>query len=298
MDISKAIDKKFGAEREIVSSYETHDIRNNGLMDKKGSVIVNVTKPSTQEAKEWDGYGTALKPANEPLVLAQKPFTVVPVDLEEKISPANEPICVARKPLSEKTIVDNILKWGTGGINIDESRIETDDVLSFGSRKLGDGKCTPTTEGVQNVGGRFPTNVILDEEAAMILDEQSGVLKSGDNNISTKEGFFIEHKLSPPGYVHVSYGDTGGASRFFYCAKTSPGEKGKKITHPTVKPIKLMEYLITLVTPENAIVLDPFMGSGTTAISAFDSKRNFIGFENNLEYYNMISPLFKPPVKE
>ncbi len=230
--------------------------------------VVDITAPATDLAKKWDGWGTALKPAHEPIVLA-------------------------RKPISEKTIADNVLKWGTGGINIDDCRIE---LQEEGEDKRLGGKGTWKTEKMaKNVYkggysgecvtssklGRFPANVILDEEAGRMLDEQ--------------------HK---------------GASRFFYCAKASKKERNlgledmpevisndgrdetlasgnmphnrgnvpKKNHHPTVKPIKLMEYLITLITPPNGIVLDPFFGSGTTGIAAVNLGFNYIGFEISEEY--------------
>ena len=206
------------------------------------------------------------------------------------LKPANEPIVLARKPLSEKTIAENVMKWGTGGLNIDGCRIPAGEnelkstVRGTGIHKTGnerltgwnrddyDGTYTP------NEAGRFPANVILDEEAGRMLDEQQE-----------------------------------GASRFFYCVKASKKERnmgledvepttvddgrnkpidnpflrGKTLrqnTHPTVKPIKLMEYLITLITPPNGIVLDPFLGSGTTALAALNLGRFFIGIELNEEY--------------
>lgn len=167
-----------------------------------------------------------------------------------------------------------------------------------------------------NNQGRFPANVILDEEAAKMLDEQSGILKSGSNNIRRKEGSFVEHGgLGKAGDIQVSYGDIGGASRFFYCAKASKSERNigledmplrnnmrvnalrrseeEKIStmhknfHPTVKPIKLIEYLIKLVTPPNGVCLDPFEGSGTHALACINLGFNFIGFELNKDYYNI-----------
>ena len=267
MDISKAIDKKFGAEREVVGEYQTHDIRNNGLMDKKGSMTVNITKAATPEAKQWDGWGTALKPANEPIV-------------------------VARKPISEKTVAENVLKWGTGGLNIDGCRIGDEERTYKGGTKLYEER--PWTKAQANgerarptykVSGRFPANVILDEEAAKMLDEQSGILKSGSNNIRRKEGSFFEHGgLGKAGDIQVSYGDIGGASRFFYCAKASKKERGEGNNHPTVKPVSLIKYLVTLVTPPDGVCLDPFIGSGTTAIAALNTGRFFIGIEKEEKY--------------
>lgn len=291
LDISKAIDKKFGAEREIISTKTTksggmaHIMKTNVEQEyrpsdyyfEKGNVI-NETLPATQEAKTYFGWGTALKPANEP-------------------------ICMARKPLSEKTVADNVLKWGTGGINIDECRIETTDNLnggaySGGQRSDGDWKENSGFRNDNLTGtykqptGRFPANLILDEDAANMLDEQSGTVsygnKSGGYNYSGNEyeveGFVKSCKPKAPS----NYGDSGGASRFFYCAKAAKKEKGNGNNHPTVKPLKLMEYLVKLVTPPNGICLDPFAGSGTTALAALNLEKRFIGIEMDTTYCGII----------
>jgi len=277
-DISKAIDKKLGAKREVVGTYRTPDGRDFtkesagsrgyrttelSMGRDKGAERRLITAPATDLAKKWNGWGTALKPANEPIVLA-------------------------RKPISEKTIAENVLKWGTGGLNIDGCRIGTDTITSRPSNMSNNNhyaqdewtKSNPIGE-LKTYTGRFPANVILDEEAGRMLDEQ--------------------HK---------------GASRFFYCAKASKKERNmgledvepttvddgrnkpidnpflrgktpRQNTHPTVKPVKLMEYLITLVTPPNGIVLDPFIGSGTTGIAAVNLGFNYIGFELDETYYNI-----------
>lgn len=247
---------------------------------------------------EWQGWGTALKPANEPVVMARKP-------LEKGL-----------------TIAQNVLKWGTGALNIDGSRIATEEKLSFGSREIGDGtKYSPMpkdrqTPGIQNPQGRWPANIILDEEAAKALDKQSGALKSGQlkDSYITKESENIS--MSGKNYAR-SLGnraaDSGGASRFFYCAKTSKAERNagldgnttkktndgrqkeidnpfqrgsseRKNFHPTVKPTKLMGHLINMVTPPGGIVLDPFMGSGSTGVAAKKLGFSFIGIEMNDEY--------------
>ena len=252
--------------------------------------IVEITKGQSK----YEGWGTALKPANEP-------------------------ICVARKPLSEKTIAENVIKWGTGGINIDGCRIEggsrtvpvhSDDVKEdntlFGLHP------TIQHERVETTEGRFPANVILDEEAAELLDEQSGIS-------TTKSNLNYKHnKTESDSDVFQSRGtytprdDKGGASRFFYVAKVSKKERNlgldgfeeknkwlkggvgigitdrenvvAKNIHPTVKPVKLMSYLCRLITPPNGVVLDPFMGSGSTGIAAKLEGFNFIGMEMDEEY--------------
>lgn len=215
-----------------------------------------------------DGWGTALKPANEPIVLA-------------------------RKPLSEKTVALNVLKWGTGALNIDASRIEgippvvpqpafntTGEIYNM---KTGEGRSGQMSNSTQ---GRWPANLLLDEEAAEMLDEQSGTLKSGSLAPGHKRGDGTGNSLmGGGGVIERQYGnDSGGASRFFYCAKASKRERGKENNHPTVKPIKLMEYLIRLITPPGGIVLDPFMGSGTTGVACKQLGFEFIGIEMNKEY--------------
>jgi site-specific DNA-methyltransferase (adenine-specific) len=204
---------------------------------------------------------------------------------------------LARKPISEKTIAENVLKWGTGGLNIDGCRIGDEERTYKGGTKLYEER--PWTKAQANgerarptykVSGRFPANVILDEEAGKLLDEQSGILKSGllkaGHPYGLGDGQNVYGKLT--GYIKQdTHGDSGGASRFFYCAKASKKERGEGNTHPTVKPLSLIKYLITLVTPHEGICLDPFMGSGTTAIACINTKRNYIGFELDKDYYKV-----------
>jgi len=198
----------------------------------------NLTAPATPEAQQWEGWGTALKPANEPIVLA-------------------------RKPISEKTIAENVMKWGTGGLNIDGCRIE-----SGGEHKRA---YQPTNHerGVygkqtafqpSNKEGRFPANVILDEEAGALLDQQSGISKPRKGRTGKRGGtaWHGQKGIGTPDKIGRWPSDSGGgASRFFYCVKASRKERGEFNKHPTVKPIALMEYLIKLVTPPEGIVLDP-----------------------------------------
>ena len=224
---------------------------------------------------EWQGWGTALKPAHEPIVMA-------------------------RKPLSEKTVVDNVLEWGTGGINIDDSRIgmteedlqKTDRVGTIDKttneffKGYGKGEYKPDPQ------GRFPANVIFDEEAGKILDEQTGIIKTGDikpyksnttSSIYGDSGFFKNTDVKTTNFK----GDMGGASRFFYCPKTSKKDRGDGNIHPTVKPTDLMLYLIRLVTPKDGITLDPFMGSGSTGKAALKGGFDFIGIEREQEYFDI-----------
>lgn len=229
--------------------------------------------PITNEAKSLKGYGTGIKPAHEPIVLA-------------------------RKPLSENTVVDNILKWGTGAINIDECRIEysenDDSRIGKGYKHnakagLENGSHKDNSSGqlqqLHNNIGRYPANIILDDIAGQILDEQSGERPSGKSNGNAKVGESSNGAVKPMRRGNlIPRNDTGGASRFFYCAKASKKEKGEFNNHPTVKPLKLMQYLVRLIAPENGIVLDPFSGSGTTLLASKNEGKNYIGIELNEEY--------------
>ena len=212
-----------------------------------------------------DGIGTALKPAVEPIVLA-------------------------RKPISEKTVELNVLKWGTGGINIDDSRIEINgEIVPINKLESWSGfgqEIRPEYKQEINTKGRWPANVILDEEAGKLLDEQTGITKSlgGGGKKSTLWTESTDENKKKDYGEFVGYKDIGGASRFFYCAKANKKEKNGS-THPTVKPIKLMEYLVKLITPKNGRVLDPFMGSGTTGIACKNLEYNFTGIELGEDYF-------------
>ncbi|MGZ3796483.1 MAG: DNA-methyltransferase [Pseudobdellovibrionaceae bacterium] len=254
---------------------------------------------------EWQGWGTALKPALEPIVVARKP-------LEKGL-----------------TVAENVLKWGTGALNIDGSRIEFSDNepdKRIGTDAVAKGaKGSPFNGEVQATNikmfkdGRWPANVLLDEVAATFLDEQSGERKSGGSIKSPPSSRFKNtHSQSGRQPNWTGYNDSGGASRFFYVAKASKSERNtgledmplvesgikndsgrgfsesdphKKILnqnfHPTVKPIKLMQYLINLVTPPKGIVLDPFMGSGSTGVAAKNLGFGFIGIEKMPEYFEI-----------
>ena len=285
---------------------------------------VNGEIPVYEITNEYKGWGTALKPAHEPIVMARKPF--------------------------KGTVADNVLEWGTGGINVDGCRVgysDNDDPrIGKGyeweskAEPFGEAKTTQNKEG-WNTEGRFPANIIFDEEAGKILDEQSGITKgSGKPNI-TKAGLgggilgqYDGRKTMPTAKdieMVRSIGDSGGASRFFYCPKASKKDRNEgcddlenaagdytniaskrlkcntcgkwgiatdhckceepdwiqpetKNIHPTVKPTDLMAYLVRLVTPKGGVVLDPFMGSGSTGKAAVREGMNFIGVEKEDEY--------------
>lgn len=273
MDISKAIDKEAGSEREVLGLVKRAPSTGSGsTIHQEGghkSGISEITAPATEDAKRWSGWGTALKPANEP-------------------------ICLARKPLSEKTVAKNVLKHGTGGLNVDASRIDLNGDYKSKSNgrpsltKLGD-KYDPSKANQADDIGRFPANILFDEAAATVLDEQSGVTKSGDVKAYTRKNTGGYSGAMPSENTSFHKGDSGGASRFFYVAKASKKDRGEGNIHPTVKPIKLMEYLIRLVTPQGGTVLDPFMGSGTTGVSAKRLGFCFVGCERDDEYFKIAS---------
>jgi len=286
LDISKQIDKMAGAEREVIGSLQGGSAMNlrgqnprpwHERQKERGGEY-DITAPATEAAEEGQGWGTALKPAFEPIV-------------------------VARKPLSEKNVASNVLKWGTGGLDIDGSRIDYQSDSDKDSATP-QGKCTAKSGalagGVQHNGersnferpdskGRWPANVILDEEAGAMLDEQSGELKPG-GNISGLEPSKPAKNVYGEYERHVwqSHNDSGGASRFFYCAKANPKERGKGNVHPTCKPIALMEYLVKLVSRQGAVVLDPFAGSMSTVLACVALGRKCIAVEQNEEYCEML----------
>ena len=240
--------------------------------------------PASDAAKQWDGWGTALKPAIEPIILARKPL--------------------------DGTVAANVLAHGVGGLNIDACRVAADDkakfpvgVVSETGTVYGGGEGIyadrPRTED-RNPAGRFPANVLLDEHAAKEMDKQSGVLKSGARTPTGREPkghvYGLGHKTRG---VNTYAASEGGASRFFpvfkYQAKAPKKERpvivredGSRIQHPTVKPEKLMEWLVTLITPPGGIVLDPFAGTGTTLQAATNKGFHPIGIEADADYIQLI----------
>ena len=298
MAIDKAIDKHFNAERRVIGKREHPTLKDKSKINRQEQTQFHanntikdewdITEPATDEAKQWDGWGTDVKPAFEPIVLA-------------------------RKPLSEKTIAANVLKHGTGGLNIDASRVPTDgdklgggskDKHNFADKEGWDRPWMHDEEKVkQNIEdrlakvekaeqlGRFPATLIHDgsEEVVSLFPEskgQQGDVKGTEVSHTGQNGIYGEY-----GRVgSQKRGDTGSAARFFYCAKASKSDKnegmpdGTKNTHVTVKPYNLMKYLATLVTPPNGTVLDPFMGSGSTGKAAVRCGFNFVGIELDPDY--------------
>jgi DNA modification methylase len=281
-NIGKGVDNKLGNKREVIGTKECGYQVSISKTRKEQGYRPNLTN-STKEVvvdrgdTEYEGWGTALKPAHEPIVMA-------------------------RKPISEKTVVDNVLKHGTGGLNIDGCRIETN----------------PEVDDMHRVVDRKPRN-----DDKVWTNKNSGF--KNENNIYTgvkEEGRF------PANVMHDGL-DTEWA-RYFYCPKTSKAEKNKgldsfetkksgmsggaqskgegydkgqgiglnrvierKNTHPTVKPIELMKYLCRMVTPKGGTVLDPFMGSGSTGCAAKDEGFEFIGIEKEKEYFDIAEARIK-----
>jgi len=317
LNISKALDKKFGAERKVVgkSNLHSYKTKNNGSAMTDGiredfEKAAQITAPATDIAKTYDGYGTALKPAVECWWLIRKPF--------------------------KGSTVDNVIKNGCGGINIDKSRIATEDKLSMGAygaakdggigryeinagEKQVDNKLTK--EDYVKPQGRFPANLIHDGSDAVMQEfAKYGESKSSDairKNNQKPENSVYQHGFSSKNTI--GYDDNGSVARFFYCSKASVSERNtgldgfeekdggnlnlniptgsgnernftQKNNHPTVKSVKLMSYLVNLIAPPyQCVVLDPFMGSGSTGIAALLNNHNFLGIEMQEDYMEIAS---------
>lgn len=308
LDVSKAIDKTLKAKRKVVgiskngSGAQSSKLQNHGkgdtgigYMDGSGKEF-EITAPATEQAKHYNGYGTALKPATEFWTLCRKPL--------------------------EGTVAQNVLKWGVGGLRINDCRVSLNgeeqpsgsakrvfsaNGFNTENKKYGDNTTTPEN-------GRYPANVIFDEFAGDLLDEQSGTLKSGKPS-GVKKSTNGYHGNIMVGEPVTGFGDQGGASRFFYCAKAGKSERNKglqdfeakesgvkndsgrgfsesdpykkvlnKNHHPTVKPVALMRYLVKLITPPGGECLDPFAGSCSTGIALVLEEMKGTLIEREAEY--------------
>ena len=281
LDVSKAIDKAAGAEREVVGAANTAKGAFSGPPDSTGSHIWsgNLTSADaiTDDAKRWQGWGTALKPAFEPIV-------------------------VGRKPLSG-TVAGNVLAHGVGALNIDGCRVGTDERVNGGMSLLGvmhDDDWKPR-EVSSTVAGRWPSNVVIDPDTAEGIDRQSGASMSGAPRTERgKGGIWNEGNGIPCG---PQYGDGGGASRFFptfrYQAKAPTDERptANGVAHPTVKPLDLMRWLVRLVTPPGGLVLEPFAGSGTTAEACIHEHIRCIAIERETDYLPLIVARLSKPME-
>jgi DNA modification methylase len=303
LDVGKAIDKAAGAERTVTGSKAVtrvvdSEIRRTatGLAGTSGgghatAGLIPVTAPATPDAAKWDGWGTALKPAWEPIVLARKPL--------------------------RGTVAANVLEHGTGALNIGATRIaapENDGVTwTRGGKQQGASLRTNTTGENEYVeshpAGRWPANLILTDPIfdGGVPGVVGGGAANGSQPIERPDGFQRFDGTDYNGgeayqtgaYTSPGYGDSGTYSRFFLIAKSSRSdrepivypdghEKGKRFsTHPTVKPIELMRHLVRLVTPPGGTVLDCFLGSGTTAIAANAEGFRCIGIEREQEYLDI-----------
>ena len=311
-NISKAIDKMAGAEREVISEKKTnsggmahisktnaeHGFRPNAYTgnsdDKTAQNVIQVTAPTTDEAKQWEGWGTALKPALEP-------------------------ITVARKPLEEKTVAANVLKYGTGAINIDESRIATNHDVEPDARLCGNGSYKTGgmavnvygkfagTEITSSEQGRFPANLIHDgseEVTELFPHTKSGKLthnQQKNGGFAAKTENPIYGRGSQTGGTNEYESNEGSAARFFYVPKTTKKDRNdgaENNNHPTVKPTDLMRYLVTMVTPVGGTTLDPFMGSDSTGRGAKLGGFNFIGIELDPDYLDIAKARIDAIVEE
>ena len=305
-DVGKAIDKLAGAEREVVGTIPDRWTQKgstyNMSTDRPQESVAVLGAPATPEAAQWDGWGTALKPAFEPIVLA-------------------------RKPLAEKTVARNVLAHGTGAINVDACRIGTTVETWPKSRMYGGKSAVSFTSSAETISaqstgsapsGRWPANVLLDHHAAAWVDEQSGDRPTSSPGSVTRKSIATSSSMAGDlglnGRAEVAYGDTGGASRFFkvaesdesgaispyfprefddaflYTAKAPKSERPNVggVQHPTVKPLAIMRWLIRLVTPPGGTVLDPFAGSGTTIEAALIEGFDPVGIEMETDYLPLI----------
>lgn len=291
LSIDKALDKMAGAEREVIGPSRHHSpgrkatntLRSMNVLYRGEDDGKYDTAPATPTAKQWAGWGSALKPAHEPIVLA-------------------------RKPLDGCTIAENVLRWGCGGLNVDGCRIETNgEELSCSiSAPFAKGltlhkSATPGIEREGHALGRFPSNLIHDGSEVVLAEfAKAGTTKSGamKKEVPAYEGESTTGFLRGRSGPSNQHGDSGSVARFFqscpfteedipaflYYAKASKSDRGEGNTHSTVKPTSLIRYLCKLITPPGGTILDPFGGSGTTGIAAIKEGFHYILIEQQEEY--------------
>jgi site-specific DNA-methyltransferase (adenine-specific) len=243
----------------------------NEVYGKGLGVALLQSNPVTDAAREWSGWGTALKPAHEPIVVARKPLV--------------------------GTVAANVLEHGTGALNIDACRIQHDAKSAAWVEKWSGHEGHPEQPGWGSIGqkfggspaGRWPANVVLDEDQAAELDRQSGVLHSQNPATRASKSKRIGATGMGTG-ASIEYADRGGASRFFYVAKAPARERPKVdgTAHPTVKPLTLMRWLCRLVTPPDGVILEPFAGSGTTVEAALLEGFRVVAIEREADYLPLI----------
>jgi site-specific DNA-methyltransferase (adenine-specific) len=278
LDVSKAIDKAAGAEREVVGSRKltgtpriiggqggaTAGRAADAYAEGETRDELSITAPATPEAQQWAGWGTALKPALEPITMARKPLA--------------------------GTVAANVLEHGTGALNVDACRVEgtvprTTQGQSARAGTIYGSDQRELREFEPHGLGRWPANLIhdgSDEVVGLFPETASNSGKPFQRSDKTGTAAYGDFAGIPAdGY----YGDTGSAARFFYTAKASRDDRSDGNTHPTVKPTDLMRYLCRLVTPPGGVVLDPFMGSGSTGKAAMLEGLGFIGIEREAAYH-------------
>ena len=273
LDVSKAIDKAAGAEREVIDRAKRTGKESGTYGAFAGDNLI--TTPTTDAAREWQGWGTALKPSFEPIVLARKPVG--------------------------GTVAANVQAWGTGALNIDGGRVgnevrpkraSTGKLVSNNSSMAGGNY---SREVVGSAEGRWPTNVVLDDHAAAELDNQSGTTTSRRSVVTSKPGDIYGGGKGLPGHTgEYGYDDTGGASRFFPVFRWTPKADSSErpsdngVGHPTVKPVSLVRWLCRLVCPPGGTVLEPFAGSGTTVQAARAEGFDVVAIERDADYLPLI----------
>lgn len=274
LNIAKAIDRHNGYEGKVVGTRKVDTSMQGGHLlrgDHRRHEVEQEVRELSPEAAKWEGFGTCLKPAYEPIL-------------------------VARKPL-DGTVINNVLKHGTGALNIDACRVPlpdgdnlTDGIERKEHKADTQGMGFNFVSGNRPAGvGRFPANLIHDgsPEVLELFPESKGQqgAVTGKEPSETTRGIY--GKFSGNRKKCVPRNDSGSAARFFYCAKASREDRGEGNTHVTVKPLALMRYLVTLVAPPGAVVLDPFMGSGSTGVACMQTGHGFVGIEKEKEYFDI-----------
>ncbi len=314
LNVGKAIDKAAGAEREVVNTGRPvkrtipgadQDKTGSWIKDNGREFVPTDTAPATDDAKQWDGWGTGLKPAYEPIIIARKPL--------------------------EGTVAQNVLKWGTGAMNIDGCRIDSEPRVISNYKSTGPQGCITHTgvaghsgrahDNRVEISGRWPANLIHDgsEEVVGAFPDAPGQiadLKDDPEGRKTKGIYGAMKRSGEPSANSANEGTVGfkmkpgarrldevSAARFFYTAKASASDRGHeewdalplfnepagefRNTHPTVKPLALMRYLLTLVSRDGSMVLDPFVGSGSTLVAAKQLGRKAIGIDLHQSYLDI-----------
>ena len=276
LNVSIAIDKAAGAMTHRGVRVSVAGNRTQG-QDLPNASSVEAHNAITPAAQQWQGWGTALKPAFEPIVVARKPLI--------------------------GTVAENVLAHGTGALNIDGCRIagEVPQVTQgLSSAPSSWDHRTEPRQSQPHTAGRWPANVILDESQAAELDRQSGVQRDG---VAVRRNGVKAGMYGPDlaiGSSDLGYGGEGGASRFFYTAKADSSERPRVngVAHPTVKPLDLMRYLVRLVTPPGGTVLEPFAGSGTTLEACIVEGFSVIGIELTEDYLPLITQRISKPIEQ